>query len=568
MKVKHNSAIKKKLIASYYDQLKVNLVFVPIFFTLCTYYFSQFVEIRYILYWYLVCMATMLATSFMPIMIYRKFRRFASMESRLERLENDIAIGHFCCGIATASIIWIGFRYLDAQVIIFSTIWFGLAPAITISFMAGIPKVWFASNISLLLPFAIHAISQWDFNPLLGQLVFVWLIVYFIYLYSLVKRLYAEKLNGLLLQAEIELVNENRNRFLAAASHDLRQPLHALGFFVDAMRKAVTPDDDLLDKVDDTIDSLDDLFVSLMDFSRLDTGNVEVRKTHFYMVDLLRELKHEYSAVSEQKSLLLEVDLSAEDVVTYTDRSLYKRILSNCLSNAIRYTDQGFVKIIMNVVDDSSMKIMISDSGRGISLAEQGSIFEEFYQVHNPERDRRQGLGLGLAIVKRLSKLLNISIDLSSQLDIGTTISIEVLQGDSEQVVKAMPNQVSGCSLVNKVVLLIDDDQDIRDSMHQTLKYWGCQIFCFERGSAALEFLASFAGEIDLIISDYRLRDNQSGLDLALQLLAIKQAPVMIISGDTELAFINEVKQQGFELLLKPVKPASLRLQMIKMLKD
>ena len=365
-----------------------------------------------------------------------------------------------------------------------------------------------------------------------------------------------------------ENANVAKSKFLAATSHDLRQPLHALGFFIDALKTSPEKSTELFEKIDASIASLKDLFDALLDISKLDSGIISVANRHFKSNKLVSNIENEYLLSARNKGLALIIEDNMS--VLYSDHDLLKRLIGNLVSNAIRYTDTGEVKIVLKQLNDKQISLSVSDTGIGIIKKELEHIFDEFYQINNPERDRNNGLGLGLAIVKKLTNLLDISISVRSDLGKGTCFEITIPTGFENKIVaeeKLIPYQ--NRELEGKNILLIDDEIDVLKAMEFSLTSWGCNVLTCESQSSAIEKIMSQNFEYDLIISDLRLRNNETGIAAinAVFKTIKKETPALLVTGDTSPDCITNASKSGFKLLHKPLKPAQLRLQIISLLK-
>jgi len=373
-----------------------------------------------------------------------------------------------------------------------------------------------------------------------------------------IKNKQAEKSREEAVQADI-----SKSKFLAAASHDLRQPLHALGLFVDALESRIKYPETriIVDNIRISTDALSDLLNSLLDISKLDAGVLEPKPTDFPLRPLLERIQTDYTEVASSKSLRLRiVDCG---LMIHTDPGMLERVLRNLVSNAIRYTQEGSVLLGCRRYKDplkgDCIKIEVHDTGIGISDKNIDNIFEEFYQVENPERDRSKGLGLGLAIVKRLSDLLNCPLTVRSSTDKGSVFSISVPFVASAVPVSAPPSQYVE-DLKGTRVIIIDDEALIRAGMSQVLEEWGCKVTQAESIDQAVKQLNDQC-KIDMILTDYRLRENQTGLDAikSIHQLCNKTIPAIILTGDTDPQRLREAKDSGFKLLHKPVSSSKLR---------
>jgi signal transduction histidine kinase/CheY-like chemotaxis protein len=369
-------------------------------------------------------------------------------------------------------------------------------------------------------------------------------------------------------KARAEEANIAKSRFLAAASHDLRQPLHALALFVEAL-KAAAPQAQaqaLVDNIERSVGALDDLFNALLDISKLDAGTVVPRPEHFSLAPLLARLDSEFAPLARIRRLDWRCD--PNDAWVYTDPVLLDTILRNLLSNAIRYTAHGSVRV-QSEVGAGRLRLAVRDTGIGIPTAQQREIFREFRQLHNPERDRSKGLGLGLAIVERLTHLLDIGLQLDSIPGRGSSFILDITLGDSrlrQTSARQIPNV--DC-LRGKVVAVIDDEADIRAGMNALLTSWGCIPLLGESGADVLAQQVADGISIDLIIVDFRLRDDRTGSgEIAMLRAACGPAiPAMIITGDTAPERLREADAAGFLLLHKPVRPNKLRAALQQLLR-
>ena len=352
--------------------------------------------------------------------------------------------------------------------------------------------------------------------------------------------------------------NISKSKFLAAASHDLRQPLHALGLFVDALESRIQYPEvrGIVDNIRISTDALSDLLNSLLDISKLDAGVLEAKFTDFPLQPILKRIQTDFAEHSNNNALQLKiVDCN---FIVHSDPFMLERVLLNLVSNAIRYTPHGSVRLECHKKNEK-IDIEIHDTGIGIANDAIDKIFEEFYQIENPERDRRKGLGLGLAIVKRLADLLNCPLTVSSVPDKGSMFRISIPFVASSQPL-IMPPQTFTQDLQGTRVLVIDDEAMIRLGMRNTLETWGCEIQEAESIEQALECLDDNC-PFDIILTDYRLRENQTGIEAIHRIHAScgKNIPAIILTGDTAPERLREAKDSGFKLLHKPVSSAKLR---------
>ena len=366
-------------------------------------------------------------------------------------------------------------------------------------------------------------------------------------------------------EERLELANLAKTRFLAAASHDLRQPLHALGLFVAQLRSHMksTEGGRLIDRIDAAVTAMNELFNALLDISKLDADAVSPKLTEFPVADLLRRIETTSRAAAEEKGLSFQ--LVSTSAWVRSDPILLERIVLNLVSNAVRYTVSGGVVIGCRRRADS-LRIEVWDSGPGIPEDQRGNIFSEFYRLAGT----KGGLGLGLAIVDRLGGLLDHPIELVSTLGRGSRFAVTMPMVAAQA--KAQPTPPTPAAIVNdlfsgKLVIVIDDDVLVLDGMSGLLQDWGCRVITAASAEAAL---ASLGGDRrpDLIISDYRLAEGHSGIAAIAKLrTAYGAVPTFLMSGDIAPERLREARESGYHLLHKPVQPMILRTMVSRFLR-
>jgi signal transduction histidine kinase/CheY-like chemotaxis protein len=364
-------------------------------------------------------------------------------------------------------------------------------------------------------------------------------------------------------KADAEAASLAKSRFLAAASHDLRQPAHALGLFVARLKQLHTDAStrELVAGVDASVHALQDMLDTFFDYSRLDSQLTHARPRSFALNPVFDQLRTSFAETARQKGLRLHIRPCQAWV--QSDPVLLHRVLLNLLSNAVQHTPSGTVLLSCRPsAQHGTVRIEVRDSGIGIAAEHQQKVFEEFYQVENPERDRSKGLGLGLSIVERSCKLLGHAITLRSSLGQGSSFALQVPLGQPEAV--HPPAELSDPLLVNDLrgmrVLLIEDDELGRAALKGLLQSWGCSVTEASTASAAIEHWNP--AEIpDFILTDYRLRGAANGVETVgrLRSMAGQDIPACVISGDTAGEVKAMIQAAGLLLLQKPVKPAKLR---------
>jgi signal transduction histidine kinase/CheY-like chemotaxis protein len=355
-----------------------------------------------------------------------------------------------------------------------------------------------------------------------------------------------------------ERANKAKSQFLAAASHDLRQPLHALGLFASALSERIKFPEvrQLVENINKSVAALEELFNSLLDISRLDAGVIQPKFQHFRIKELMGRLSTEFNTPAHLKGL--DIRFEGEDIVAYSDPVLLETVLRNLISNAIRYTQNGEVNVTW-LIEGKRVCIQVRDTGVGISDEDREHIFEEFLQLNNPDRDRTKGFGLGLAIVKRLSRLLKSTISVQSTVGSGSVFQLHIPLGDETQISDKSSSLVHHLqSEPAMLVLVIDDEHSVRDAMTALLKTWGHEVIAVSSLEEALETIKRSP---DAIIADYRLKHGKTGIE-AIQNIHQKWGaaiPALIVTGDTSSELLREVQTSGYACMHKPVNSAKLR---------
>ena len=352
-----------------------------------------------------------------------------------------------------------------------------------------------------------------------------------------------------------------KTRFLAAASHDLRQPIHALSLLIATLaalghRGAVQSSDarDLAGRAKSIVGNLSALLNGLLDISRLDAGVVTVAKETVNLSQLFDHLSNEFTAAATDRGLDWRVVESR--LLVDSDPMMLKRVLGNLLSNAFRYTRSGGVLLGCRR-RGASVEIQIWDTGPGIPEDQQALVFEEFVQLQNPARDRTLGLGLGLAIVRRTAVLLQHPLKLVSVTGRGSMFSVTVPK--ASVVETPLPDNRASPAGIAVSIMVVEDQGDVLDIMVQLLTLQGHRVYA-GRSAAEVqqvhtEAIVAGAAPVDLIIADYRLGDGATGLDAIEALCAYigRSLPAVIVTGDTSPSRIKEATASGHRILHKPI---------------
>ena len=422
------------------------------------------------------------------------------------------------------------------------------------------------------VPFAIASVLHGDAERFAAGCL---AIVYVFGMGAIGMRTHAEFNHGLRLRFDIdelaralrhqkelaEEANLAKSRFLASASHDLRQPVHALSLSVGALQALSMPEaaSELVDHIERSVEALDGLFTALLDVSRLDAGVITPEPRAFAVQPVLDRVYHGHALEAAAKGVALRMTPCSLHV--HTDPVLFERVLRNLVSNAVRYTDRG--RVLVGCRRGNPVRVEVWDTGRGIPAALQEAVFQEFFQVDNQQRDRQAGLGLGLAIVRRLTALLGIELSLRSEEGRGSVFSLAVARADPVRPPPGpAPEWVVSTEPANgRFVLVIDDEPAIQVAMRALLTSWGYGVLAAGSCTEMLELLEFCPVPPDLLICDYRLRDGENGIETVMRLQSEynDELPAILVTGDTAPERLLEARASGLLLLHKPVEHTRLR---------
>jgi signal transduction histidine kinase/CheY-like chemotaxis protein len=365
-----------------------------------------------------------------------------------------------------------------------------------------------------------------------------------------------------------DAANRAKTQFFAAASHDLRQPLHAMGLFAEALRQRSHDPEvaSLVNSINESVDALEGLFGELLDITRIDTGGVDVNPAPVRLRDLFARLRLHFEPTAFEKGLMLS--FHGEQHVAQADPVLLERILRNLVSNAIRYTDDGGV-IVSCRPRQGKLLLQVWDSGIGIAEASLPRVWEEFYQAQSNrplQAHHRKGLGLGLAIVKRLAALMEAPVSVRSRPGHGTVFSIEVPVGKAPRSIEPARAGVKaplGLTLQGRTILVLEDEAAVREGLVVLLQAWGANVVSFDTVEAVDAWLTEPAAEApDLLLVDYRLPHGRTGIEALVSLRARwpgQRLPAIMITGSSLGGHEDEAGEHDYHLLIKPVLPNKLR---------
>ena len=355
--------------------------------------------------------------------------------------------------------------------------------------------------------------------------------------------------------------DQEKSRFLAIASHDLRQPVHAIGLFAATLEKRLegSAEEPLVRNMSRAIDGLDRSFNVMLDISRLDAGAIEPRVQQFPLRDLFRRLHMHFAGQAEQKGLGLRFSPGGKSVTS--DPQLLERVLGNLVQNAIKYTERGGIVVVARSTA-SHINVEIWDTGVGIRAPDLRKVFDEYFQVGRGERVRTQGLGMGLAIVKRLVRLLGHELSVASQPGRGTMFRLRIALGGLPEIqeVTAGADTLPMPLLQPRTVLVLDDEEAIREGLCLLLQEWGYDAIAAGSIAQAERAVSLLDAPPDLILSDLHLGDGFDGIEgiEAIRRQCGCDVAAMLITGDTSHEEIRRATESGYPVLFKPVQPRKL----------
>jgi CheY-like chemotaxis protein len=361
---------------------------------------------------------------------------------------------------------------------------------------------------------------------------------------------------------EAEQATLAKSRFLAAATHDLRQPAHALGMFVERLRQLThdTQAMQVLGSLEASVQSMQELLDALLDISRFNANAVPVQVQPFALNEQFDKLRSAMGGTARDKGLRLRIRPTSAWLMT--DAGQLQRILLNLVGNAVAYTPRGSVLVTCRPVAGGNLaRIQVWDSGIGIAPEHHTAVFKDYFQVDNPARSNSKGLGLGLHIVDLTARLLGLSVQLRSKLGCGSRFTIDVPLATFRPVVPVLQSDALPLPMPRGLVaLVLEDDRLSREAVASLLGGWGFEVRSADSLAVALQLIED-QGPPDVLVSDYRLADWVNGIDAVRQLRATanRQIPACLMSGTSTPALVQAARNVGLTLLQKPVRPAKLR---------
>jgi len=442
----------------------------------------------------------------------------------------------------------------------------------------------------------LNQLWSWRWQILVGSLSLVLMIIV-IFVFSLRRAVQQRTVALQDARQQADHANASKSQFLAAASHDMRQPMQAMRLYLDVLTqrlehekpecekaKCEKPEGEksegeksegksldgqdhyenieIIHKISDTHINLSDILNSFLDISQLDSGVMQPQIKAFDVVALLHQVHEQYLPSASAVNLTFQLDAPAIEILVDSDPIFVKGVLVNLISNALRYTHKGGILLRVKK-DESKACLEVWDNGPGIEKSKQDIIFEDFMQLDNPERNREKGVGLGLAIVSRICRQLGSHIQLLSTPGKGSVfyfdlpLALVLVPQRQEHKHDLLLNHQD---LAGMLVFVIDDDLDVRDSLRMMLKQWQCEVKSFADKDELLQTVQSMPRLPDVILSDYRLPNNTTGIEVISQLreLVGNRIPALLLTGDTEPALMKSAGEAGLPMLIKPVEAHKL----------
>lgn len=526
--------------------------------------------------------AAMAAVTAARALLVLRYRRRPGEDARWARLS---ALGSLASGLAwgAAGVLLYDAHSLAYQLLLWFTL-LGMASASVYALTAYLPALY-AFLFSSLLPVALtQAVGADRAHGVLASMTLLYLAATAAFGWNF-HRLLLESIRQrfenhdliVRLQREKDLAeqaNASKSRFLAAASHDLRQPVHAIALFAEQLRGHLGGRSEaqrVVDCIERSIDEMGGLFNALLDISRLDAGVVAARSEPMPVRPVLERLHTLFLPIAAQRGLRLRVRCSAAWV--QADPVLLEQVLANLLSNAIKFTARGGVLVGCRR-RGASLAVQVWDTGCGIAPRHREQVFEEFFQIDNPERDRAKGLGLGLSIVRRVAGLMDASLALRSVEQRGSMFSITLPQAAPRPACAADTAAATAVAapsrLRDKLIAVVDDEGLIRQALQGALERFGCRVLCADGAGDLLAALQRCGETPAALITDYRLRAGDNGIELLQRLRDATRTdiPAILLTGDTAPERIREARLSGLPILHKPVAPARLRSLLDAMVRE
>lgn len=565
---KYDELIKQEQIRSLFEQSVYLFIGIILLMIGVFYYFWDKANNNILIAWFIINFVLLFARA----IFVKRFHKIKPKDEKILFWGKVFAFTSLLSGIiwGMMSVILLDINDLYSLVFV-SVVLSGMVSASLVPLSSYI-YAYICFSLPAMLPFIILMVSSSvALNIVLGVLMFISLSVHIGYSFIINKNMYDSfmlRFENIDLLDELEIekkeadkANKDKSRFLTATSHDLRQPLHALDLYLGALRNILKNDAqrDLLEKSQTSSKALSELLNAMMDMSKLDSGAVKIEKQNINLNLLLDDIENSMRPQAEEKKIMLNMNVA--DVMTYSDPVLLSRVICNLLTNAIKHSEAKNISVDVSAAQNN-ITLTVIDDGVGITDIEIENIFSEFYQLNNPERDRTKGLGLGLAIVKRIVKQLDHQIVVDSKINHGSSFSITLPMVEVDKSILEQ-DKTELFDLSSLFIILIEDEESVRDATRLLLRSWDCEVLVGESLDAINFELDKAEYPLpDLIISDYRLRENKTGLEaiINLQKRFNEKIPAIVITGDTAVnEIVNNVIDEQCELVYKPVNTEKLK---------
>lgn len=483
-----------------------------------------------------------------------RHRRQPTHENNVQTRLRLMALYSGISGVLWGSLGYIGIAESQYGITLVLTVFLTGVIAASTAALSHVPPAHLAFVVTATTPIAwVYAADTDTHRAVIGALLLVYLGL--MYLYScgiravafdaidtriknddLVRELADENHRTAMALRKAEEASRAKSTFLAAASHDLRQPMQSLRLLCESLsiHARETPSEKIARDIDTSVSTLQGLFDALLDISRLEAGAIDIEKKAFPLQQLIDRLDTDARPLAGERGLTLVMPDTREWV--YTDPVLLERIVRNILSNALQYTENGEVRLCIESPQDCVI-LHVQDTGKGIPVSDQARVFDEFVQLDNPGRDRSRGQGLGLAIVARLSALLALKVSLHSTVGVGTDLAISIPRSLQHQTASLTPQRTGRFeSLEGLTVAVVEDAANTREAFDMLLDAWGCSVVSASDSESILAAVDQSATMPDVVIADFQLT-GETGIDAieALRRRLGRPLPALIISGDVTL---------------------------------
>ncbi|WP_448189443.1 ATP-binding response regulator [Azospirillum sp. sgz301742] len=410
-----------------------------------------------------------------------------------------------------------------------------------------------SAAVSLIAPQGLP--MEWELLDRTLTIIVLWLSAVIIH------QLKHQRERALQEQAAAVDATKAKTHFLAAASHDLSQPVQSLFFFAEALRDHVQGDGGkkLLERLEHGLDVLKELLDDLLEISRIDAGGITPHVEDFAIKPMLDEIATSCGPITAAKGLDLTI-AGAAGIAVRSDPHLLRRIIRNLVENAIKYTEKGGIRIECTTAGER-LRLEVHDTGIGIAPSQQERIFDEFHQVGNPERDRNLGLGLGLSIVRRLSALLDHPMTVTSELGKGSVFVVDLPLSTVKIELPAHASAPTASNGLDRLAVLVDDDAIVLMGLQATLQEWGYDTLVGASTEQVVERLKANERAPDIIIADYRLRQGRTGMEAIREIrkLVGAEIPAIILTGEVETEWRRDASDLSVGVAAKPITPRQLR---------